>query len=74
VSGADLVLALIGTSGAALALKARGLRDCVIRIYNNPQITRHMSLPGYVSSLRLIGAGLSALMLVFLIANLSQGR
>ena len=74
MSGADLILALIGAGGAALAIKARTVRDGIMRLYNHPRITRHVTLPGYVLSLRLVGAGLCVLMLAFLIANLAQGR
>lgn len=52
--------------GAAFAFKARGVRGWLERLYDNPRITRHMNMRGYLLSMRLVGTGWLALGLFIL--------
>lgn len=47
---------LFAVVGMAMALKAAALRTWLIGVYDNPRITRHLNMPGYLLSMRLVGA------------------
>ncbi|MBV1691886.1 hypothetical protein KRR38_30530 [Novosphingobium sp. G106] len=53
----DAFLALMAALGAAFMVKAATIRDAIARRYDNPRITAHLHMRGYVLSLRLVGTG-----------------
>ncbi|MGH6956637.1 MAG: hypothetical protein ACREEW_08250 [Caulobacteraceae bacterium] len=54
--------------GAAFAFRGRTVRDWLIRAYNNPAITRHFSMPGFLLGMRAVGLGWLVLGLVAIVA------
>jgi hypothetical protein len=67
--GARLIAVAIAASGLGLLFRGQAIRDWSIRLYANPQITRHLQMPGYVLSMRLVGAGWFAFGVFILIGS-----
>jgi hypothetical protein len=64
------LFALIGTLGAAFLFKGRAVRDWIIRFYKNDRITRHLAMPGWLLSMRLVGLGWLIFGLVVIVAGI----
>jgi len=60
----DAFMAALAVLGAMLAFRARGIRNWLVRLYRNQQIASHVRVPGYVLSLRPIGAVLLLLSVI----------
>lgn len=55
--GGFLLGLAVAAAGLGLVLRAATFRNWLIRLYANPQMTRHLQMRGYVLSMRLVGAG-----------------
>jgi len=52
-----LIVVAIAALGLGLLCRAQAIRNWLVKLYANPQITRHLQMPGYVLGMRLVGAG-----------------
>jgi hypothetical protein len=55
--GVRLIAVAIAALGLGLLFRAQAIRNSLVKLYANPRITRHLQIPGYVLSMRLVGAG-----------------
>jgi hypothetical protein len=55
--GVRLIAVVIAALGLGLLFRAQAIRNWLVKLYANPQITQHLQMPGYVLSMRLVGAG-----------------
>jgi len=55
--GGRLIAVAIAASGLGLLFRAQAIRNWLIELYADPRITAHLQIPGYVLSMRLVGAG-----------------
>ena len=63
---------LLAIAGLAMALKAAAMRTWLIGVYDNPRITRHLNMPGYLLSMRLVGAGWFVFASAFLVSAVAH--
>jgi hypothetical protein len=65
------IIATFAAMGPALLFKGRAVRDWLVRLYSNDQITDHLTSRGYLVSMRLVGAGVVAIELWILARSIA---
>jgi hypothetical protein len=68
--GVRLMGVAIAALGLGLLFRVQALRNWLMKLYADPRITRHLQIPGYVLSMRLVGAGWFAFGIFILCAPL----
>jgi hypothetical protein len=65
------IAAAFAAMGPALLFKGRAIREWLVQFYSNDQITDHLRSPGYLLSMRLVGAGVVGIELLMLAKSIS---